>query len=585
MKYFNYLPGLLIIAVFFYGNLSFAQDQKSSGNVPQYLMDQYNAAKDSYNGEEKQRVMKEIEKYLDVFELNTTDNDYKFTGNVNPPFIQDWYVNDILVHSGDVSNFSYRQIDLKQGEDGWMYLAVSRRNVSGNNGNIRVYRSSNGGAAWATVGTLSSTTNYFQSISMTVESRNNSIPDSTRIFVYFIACPSTNWNGSNLGMVSFRRNGTGVFSGTVHNPPSGYKFETVSVCSDGAYYTSSTYIHIIVREASNSGADNGMRHYLTTSWGASYTTANFNSSPLYNEINPSAQYADLNGNDQIWVAAERTHIINNYHSLRLFKIPEIPQNDVYTVSYITTTANVVYRRPALTIVQQRYNVPRKLAVTTTMNDNPRWFYSDNGASSWVRNIQLGPSTTCHAYFTSCCSDSMTTTGGAYLILGYASNDGDSVNVKTTTIPPVVYYSYFKRNSHICASQVAPTTAIHRVGNSKYPAFAYAGSGPVNVYYNAQNLVTGVQPYSEIPARFELSQNYPNPFNPVTDIRYDIPKTSHVKLVIYNTLGQEVTTLVNETLQPGSYKAVWNANNYASGVYFYRLVTHGFTDVKKMVLIK
>ena len=106
-----------------------------------------------------------------------------------------------------------------------------------------------------------------------------------------------------------------------------------------------------------------------------------------------------------------------------------------------------------------------------------------------------------------------------------------------------------------------------------------------MYYNAQNLVTGVQPYSEIPARFELSQNYPNPFNPVTEIRYDIPKTSHVKLVIYNTLGQEIETLVNETLQPGSYQAVWNAENHPSGVYFYRLVTSDFTDVKKMVLVK
>lgn len=584
MKYFNYLFWFLIIAVLMYGNLSFAQNQKST-TIPKHLMDQFNAAKDSYNGEEKQRVMKEIEKYLDVFELTSTDNDYKLINDVNPPFTHDWYTNDVTVHSGDVANFSYRQIDLKQGEDGWMYLAVNRRNVSGNNGNIIVYRSSNGGATWVAVSGVSSVTNYFQSISMIVESRNNSIPDSTRIFVYFIACPLTNWNGSNLGMVSFRRNGTGAFSGTVHNPPSGYKFETVSVCSDGAYYTSSTYIHVIVREASNSGGDNGMRHYLTTSWGASYITCNFNSIPIYNEINPSAQYADLSGDDEIWVAAERTYLINNYHSLRLFKIPEIPQNNVYTVSNISTTANVVYRRPALTIVQQRYNVPRKFAVTATLNDNPRWFCSADGGTTMFRDILLGPNSTCQAYFTSCSSDSMATTGGPYLILGYASNDGDSVNVRTTTIPPVNYFNHLKKNSHVCASQVAPSTAFYKIGSTKYPVFAYAGSGPVNVYYNAENLVTGVQPNSEIPIRYELHQNNPNPFNPVTDIRFDIAKTSYVKMVIYNTLGHEVETLVNETLQPGSYKVVWNANNYASGVYFYKIESGLFVSTRKMILVK
>jgi photosystem II stability/assembly factor-like uncharacterized protein len=83
----------------------------------------------------------------------------------------------------------------------------------------------------------------------------------------------------------------------------------------------------------------------------------------------------------------------------------------------------------------------------------------------------------------------------------------------------------------------------------------------------------------------LSQNYPNPFNPSTNIKFDIPKSSNVKINIYNALGKEVTTLVNEKLSTGSYEVNWNASNYPSGVYFYKLITDEFSNTKKMVLLK
>lgn len=91
--------------------------------------------------------------------------------------------------------------------------------------------------------------------------------------------------------------------------------------------------------------------------------------------------------------------------------------------------------------------------------------------------------------------------------------------------------------------------------------------------------------NEEPVRFRLSQNYPNPFNPVTSIKYEIPKSRLVTLRIYNTLGMELTTLVNDTKQQGSYEVTWDASNFPSGVYFYELSTGEFTERKKMVLVK
>ncbi len=89
----------------------------------------------------------------------------------------------------------------------------------------------------------------------------------------------------------------------------------------------------------------------------------------------------------------------------------------------------------------------------------------------------------------------------------------------------------------------------------------------------------------IPEVFSLDQNYPNPFNPSTSIRYSIPTESHVTLKIYNMLGQEVATVVNETMTPGKYTATFNASRLASGVYIYRIEAGSFTSVKKMMLLK
>ncbi|MBI4548700.1 MAG: T9SS type A sorting domain-containing protein, partial [Ignavibacteriae bacterium] len=91
--------------------------------------------------------------------------------------------------------------------------------------------------------------------------------------------------------------------------------------------------------------------------------------------------------------------------------------------------------------------------------------------------------------------------------------------------------------------------------------------------------------SEIPLTFALDQNYPNPFNPRTDIRLQIADHSHVVLKVFNVLGQEVATLVNEKKAPGEYTVTWDANNKPSGVYFYRLQTEKFIAVKKMLLIQ
>ena len=90
---------------------------------------------------------------------------------------------------------------------------------------------------------------------------------------------------------------------------------------------------------------------------------------------------------------------------------------------------------------------------------------------------------------------------------------------------------------------------------------------------------------QVPNEFSLSQNYPNPFNPKSKIKFQIAKLSGAKMVIFDILGREVASLVNEQLKPGTYEVEWDASSNPSGVYFYRLITDKYIETKKMVLIK
>jgi len=101
-----------------------------------------------------------------------------------------------------------------------------------------------------------------------------------------------------------------------------------------------------------------------------------------------------------------------------------------------------------------------------------------------------------------------------------------------------------------------------------------------------SLVTGISSgTNEIPSAYKLNQNFPNPFNPSTNIKFELPKNSLVKLTVFNILGKELTTLVNERLNAGTYSVDWDASNSPSGVYFYIIEAEGFTDTKRMLMIK
>jgi len=121
-------------------------------------------------------------------------------------------------------------------------------------------------------------------------------------------------------------------------------------------------------------------------------------------------------------------------------------------------------------------------------------------------------------------------------------------------------------------------------------FIFAGTDGNSVYRRPLDQLVGIQPISgQLPSHFALEQNYPNPFNPTTKIKFDVPSVGQTFLSVYDVLGKEVATLVNEQLNAGTYEVDWDASNYPSGVYMYQLIAGDpsapLRMTKKMILVK
>lgn len=157
----------------------------------------------------------------------------------------------------------------------------------------------------------------------------------------------------------------------------------------------------------------------------------------------------------------------------------------------------------------------------------------------------------------------------------AAKLGSTTGWTQFTIPMTYYRSLPVDTAYIQFLCVGPITGsdVH-VGSFFYiDDIEFSGTNDVKEG-------TGVRPED-----YALEQNYPNPFNPNSNIRFRIAEGGHVTLKVYNLLGKEVETLVNEIKSPGVYTVKWNASSFASGVYFYRLQAGGFVQTRTMTLIK
>ena len=551
-----------------------------NNNLHENLLDECKTFTKSESGNRKKALDREIETYSNSNMLSDNISSGRLSVKVNSGTENetDWYQNDLIVHNGDINDNSIRPLSLKQGEDGWLYILVPLKEATPNKGAFRILRSSNGGAEWILVAQGLSTTEYFFSFGMLVESRNNNTGDSTRTIVYYTS--STNINGDNakLNFFSVRRDGTAYSSGVVASPVAGRKYEQVTVCSDGQYYEADTFMHAIVKETSNAGVTSGFHHFRTASWGNFHTDILLVTDPKDNL--PCAQFYSTSA-DSILIAFERQHDANSIGS----GIYIISEQTVAGINYMRSpafTSGSKEEKPCLSVPQQKSQITKKIILTYTYNGKPSYSFSTNGGSLWNFRYMTTNGSLCR--YTFCASDS-TESGGNNFLIGYVNLGGDSVlSVKGTL--GSISYGLNRINSSSPSPNFAMAGCIYRNGQSKTNAIAYVGNSGINAYFDAEHLVTGIQNVSnEVPSGFKLEQNYPNPFNPQTNIRFSILKSGLVTLRVFDITGKEVAVLVNQNLNSGTYNYDFEASLLSSGVYFYRISAGDFSEVKKMVLLK
>jgi hypothetical protein len=140
------------------------------------------------------------------------------------------------------------------------------------------------------------------------------------------------------------------------------------------------------------------------------------------------------------------------------------------------------------------------------------------------------------------------------------------------------------------AETAELTFTEKVLDGQYTytvsAIDFAGNESDKSNETVVSVTTSVDNFLKaIPTDFAIYQNYPNPFNPATHINYSIPKASYVTINVYNAAGQMIATLVDGQMAAGNYRAVWNAANVSTGIYFYMIQAGNYSKTMKMILMK
>lgn len=222
--------------------------------------------------------------------------------------------------------------------------------------------------------------------------------------------------------------------------------------------------------------------------------------------------------------------------------------------------------------------------------------------SWSYNVPNGATTLIQIYLDVNCNDAGDSIVRNLVI--YKANSTISGTVTLNGVPPgfpIQFVAMNRDSAQSSAFSDASTGNISFPVSNKiynyniqyenvqqtiysYNIIAHPGNTNVKIQLSTSPLSVK-QISSDVPKQFNLSQNYPNPFNPTTVIEYSLPKSGAVTLAVYDILGREVSSLVNENQLAGSYKVEFNANKLASGIYFYQIRSGNFISTKRMVLLK
>lgn len=491
-----------------------------------------------------------------------------------------------------------------QNDNGRIWVATTKYSQDFTD-TLRIYYSDDGGISWSLLA-------GFQYVQDDLNFRTDDLDievlsDGTDWWVYVTG--SYSYSAGTYSFVArYKDDGTGFFYANLPKSSNTSQY-WARVVSDYPRYTSAAYVYIVATMDSNiTGATRKVfsrafviqNPYAGTptvtdrnngSTGSNYwwhTTSAPDSSTMKSDV---AFYDSAGtGGPKIVTCS----IFENHGGLSDFIYMTYSSNFMATVPYITNSIDLTYQssRPKISfggdVDQMKGCISTIRRHVNGEDTDPRYIRTSNGGITWSQGyIDSSVDTTYDA-------DIICLRGiDGHFKMGWTRIDAPNTN-------PEFRY----RTAYSPGSSFNLTTIVQMDGAGIVPDNAFGGStgykltgsdscfavfeGPngSSVYGASGCSGTAVNiSNNQIPVKFSLSQNYPNPFNPSTSISYDIPVNGFVKISVYDMLGKEVATLVNDEKTAGSYRVDFNASELSSGTYFYRIKAGEFSDIKKMVLLK
>ncbi|HRE12183.1 MAG TPA: T9SS type A sorting domain-containing protein [Ignavibacteria bacterium] len=506
---------------------------------------------------------------------------FRVINHQQPPFTPDVWGSDITVYANAVGGTSVgnptafnRNVRLGADTLGNQYASF----LSGNKDTIIVFKSTNQGAAWTRIfSVLGSGAGYIHSFDMHVTDSLSSFRLGFAITIINDADPT--YAGS-MYWLSVDQSGTAISVTPVVGTASGRGYISPALVSDGFTWSAGlTYWYMTYQNVdATTGVGTQALLAWSTNWGRTWLL-----DTARNTFNDYELDIDYNfGGDSIYVLLTNNLTTTN-ENLRLM-YNALGNLGTGVAFKQVNPANAADHDRLGTVAMNR--TTNEIAVLYTKftgtNQDIRVSYSPDGTGPigrWTvdQTVSGLPGN----------ENNSTIKGqdrqGAFRLAFVSQGSGFDTVVYMSGFTAATLSGRTVVNTNSVVNN-APDVVGYRSGAGFDGGVLYSGTSAL--YYDGSPLLTGVEPVGGvIPSSFALQQNYPNPFNPATTIKFSVPKSGIVLLKVYDVAGREVASLISGELIAGNYKAEFNASQLGSGVYFYKLVADGFTETKKMILIK
>jgi len=489
--------------------------------------------------------------------------------------------NDVKIYDGPMWSNGKRQIAIDADTVQGIYVALNAK-YRDTLSQILIYRSTNGGRAWTFVNKFYSNLFPIQSFDMCI---TDTMGGKWLLGIAFVLkTDKTSAGGGHLYWGSVLSDGTDWRYTVIASASSSINFKNPSICTDGTYYLPQLTYHYVAAEFVNPTTDLSRGLYITrsTNWGKNWVAPDTTIKGFY-EAAPVIAVDWSTNPDSLCLAFGRfqspTREIRTARNS--FTFP-----GAWTLNGLITSTDDYDPSMAIDPVRGNAIITYTRATGAPTYNDAMYIYSTDLFKTFKRD----------SIATGTVSEELTSVSyapwgtGYYWRVVYRSSAGsDTIFYKALLNKLTGFHS----EKPSVVSQYRPTPSLlpvvgfdRDVGGTSYRGnCVYVGYGPQDVYFDAVDLILDAPIVEGVPQKYVLHQNYPNPFNPGTAIRFDVPGVSDVRLTVFDQLGREVTRLVNEQKQPGSYTVRFDGSRLASGVYFYRMEAGGYVATRKLLLLK